>query len=145
LKAELVNQDLEQKNAGVVFPHGVSPAAFLKRALNIKAAQHVSIPSVHSCFSSLVSRCTLKMPNRCDGDADPTDSFLERHQALSRSITDLRDPQSLHMPGSKPFIDAINPVLIADHPENVELWLPSTLPSTSCNDNCTNGLPKLEY
>ena len=49
------------------------------------------------------------------------------------------------MPGSEPLIDAINPVLVADRPEDVPLWLPSALSSTSCDTQCIDGLPKLEY
>ena len=49
------------------------------------------------------------------------------------------------MPGVESLLDAIDPILLADHPENVELWLPSALPSASRNTQCINGLPQLEF
>jgi len=49
------------------------------------------------------------------------------------------------MPGSNSLLDAIDPILLADHPEDIELWLPSALPSAVRNAQCIAGLPKLEY
>lgn len=49
------------------------------------------------------------------------------------------------MPGVIPDLDAVDPVLLADHPENVGLHLPSTLPSGLREAYCTEGLPLLEY
>ena len=57
---------------------------------------------------------------------DPSNSFVEHRQALAKNITSLRDPQRLYMLGTdSPNI--IDPIVLADHPENVELWLPSAL------------------
>ena len=49
------------------------------------------------------------------------------------------------MPVSLPCIDSIDPVLLADHPENIELWLPSAFPPSSLHAQCADGLPQLEY
>ena len=48
------------------------------------------------------------------------------------------------MPGTD-SLDAMDPILLADHPENVDLRLPSALPPTSRNTQCIDGLPRLEY
>ena len=48
------------------------------------------------------------------------------------------------MPGAG-SLNGVDPTLLADHPENVELWFPSTLPSASRNTQCVVGLPQLEY
>jgi len=75
---------------------------------------------------------------------DPSNSFVERRQALAKNITSLRDPQRLYMSGTdSPNI--IDPIVLADHPENVELWLPSALPLASRDAQCIEGLPELEY
>ena len=42
-------------------------------------------------------------------------------------------------------MNSVDIVLLADHPENIELCLPSALPSASRNAQCTNDLPRLEY
>ena len=47
-----------------------------------------------------------------------------------------------------PGIDSLNfidPVLLANHPEKVEIKLPSGLPSASRDVMCVGGLPQLEY
>ena len=44
-----------------------------------------------------------------------------------------------------PLLSAINPILLADHPEDVKLWFPSALPPTSRNVQCIDGLPQLKY
>ena len=49
------------------------------------------------------------------------------------------------MPGSQPFLDSTDPVLLIDHPENIQLWLPSAFPSSSRDALCMEGLPLLEY
>lgn len=49
------------------------------------------------------------------------------------------------MPGAASLFGAIDPILLADHPENVELWLPSALPSSSRDTWCVRGLPLHEY
>lgn len=86
----------------------------------------------------------MKDKDHSDGDAD-ANTFPERRRVLSKNITNIRVPQRLYMPGSEPLINAIDPVLLADHPENVELWFPSDLPSASRDAQCIPGLPKLEY
>ena len=82
----------------------------------------------------------------CDDTVQgPTDSFIERRRALSKNVTALRVPQRHYMPGSESLIDVIDPVLIADHPEHVELHFPSNLPPASRDVQCIDGLPQLEY
>ena len=49
------------------------------------------------------------------------------------------------MPGLEPLLNATDPVLLASHPENIQLWLPSDLPPTSRDSQCVDGLSKLEY
>ena len=49
------------------------------------------------------------------------------------------------MPGVEPLIKAINPVLLADRPENIPLWLPSALSPTSRKTLCIDDLAELEY
>lgn len=49
------------------------------------------------------------------------------------------------MPGADSLLDAIDPILLADRPEDIDLWLPSALPSTSRSAQCIGGLPRLEY
>ena len=71
--------------------------------------------------------------------------FLERRRNLSRNITNLHVPQRLYIPGSEPLLDAIDPILLADSPESVELWLPSALPPASRDAQCIEDLPRLEY
>ena len=79
------------------------------------------------------------------GDEDSVRSYLGQCQALSRNIYGLRPPQRLYIPGSAPLLDAVDTILLADHPENVPLWLPSALPSASRNTQCVTDLPRLEY
>lgn len=74
-----------------------------------------------------------------------TSSYLDQRRTLSKSITRLRVPQRLYIPGSGPLLDAINPVLLAMNPEDVALWLPSSLPSISRDTQCVDGLPLLEF
>lgn len=93
----------------------------------------------------MLFRRRLKASNDDIGDEDSTNSYLRQRQALSKNITRLRIPQRLYIPGSEPLLDAIDPVLVADHPENVELWLPSALPPASRDAQCNDGLPQLEY
>jgi len=49
------------------------------------------------------------------------------------------------MPGAETLLDNIDPVLLADRPQDIELWLPSALPSISRDVQCVAGLPRLEY
>ena len=48
------------------------------------------------------------------------------------------------MPSSQP-LNAIDLVILADHPENVDVRLPSALPRTLRNTHCVNRLPEIEY
>ena len=73
-----------------------------------------------------------------------TSLYLAQRQALSKNIISLHVPQCLYMPVSLPCIDSIDPVLLTDHPENIELWLPSTFPPSSLHAQCVDGLPQLE-
>jgi len=90
-------------------------------------------------------RRKLRSRNCDESDESPADSFLERRRALSRCINNLHTSQRLYMPGVIPDIDAVDPVLLADHPENVALYLPSALPSSLREAYCVNGLPRIEY
>ena len=50
------------------------------------------------------------------------------------------------MPGCKPLFDeSANPILLIDHPEDVQLWPPSALPPESCRTWCVEDLPQIEY
>jgi hypothetical protein len=49
------------------------------------------------------------------------------------------------MSGVDRLLDGIDIVLITDHPENVQLWLPSDLPQSSRDELCTPGLASMEY
>jgi hypothetical protein len=73
------------------------------------------------------------------------DSFTERRRTLTKNLNDLRGPQRLYMPGVAPLLDAVDPLLLADHPENINLWLPSALSPTSRIAECIDGLPQIEY
>ena len=74
-----------------------------------------------------------------------TNSYLVQRRTLSRNIANLHAPQRLYIPGSETLINAIDPVLLADRPENIELLLPSALPPASRNTQCVDGLPELEF
>ena len=49
------------------------------------------------------------------------------------------------MPGVQSLLDTVNPLLLAVHPEKVDLWLPSALPPDSRTAWCIDGLPRIEY
>ena len=90
-------------------------------------------------------RRALEKRSRNTVDEDPSDSFVERRRALVDDINSLRDPQRLYMPGVGPLLDTIDPILLADHPENVDLLLPSALAPASRSTHCVSGLPMAEY
>ena len=90
-------------------------------------------------------RRKLKSEKSDADDADSRNSFVERRRALSKSIANLREPQRLYIPASASFIDAIDPTFLAEHPESVELWLPSAFPFGARDAQCVKGLPQLEY
>lgn len=80
-----------------------------------------------------------------EGDEISTGSFHERRRTLARSISAIRDPQRLYMDGIGHLLDNIDPILLADHPENIQLWLPSDLSSSTRDQCCIPDLPRLEY
>jgi len=90
-------------------------------------------------------RRRLKARDLDTGNEYSVNSYLGQRQALSRNISSLHPLQCLYIPGSAPFLDAVNTVLLANHPENVTLWLPSALPSALHKTQCVTGLPQLEY
>ena len=90
-------------------------------------------------------RCRLKARDWNASNEDSTGSYLAQRQALSKGITSLHVPQRLYIPGSQSSLNAIDTILLADHPENVELWLPSALPSASRDTQCAINLPQIEY
>jgi len=143
LKDQLAREDSEQQGAGVSFPHKMTPAAFLQFALEVEAAQYV----LFLLFQSLLTfgpRRILKTRG-CENSEGDSSTFIERRRALTKNIDNLRDPQRLYMPGTSSHLSAADLILLADHPENVELWLPSALPSASRDTQCIAGLSKLEY
>ena len=91
---------------------------------------------------TLASRHRLKTRSHKENNAT---SFVERRRVLTRSIGKLHTPQRLYMPGVASAIDEIDQVLLADHPERVDLCLPSDLLSISRDAQCVAGLPEVEY
>ena len=49
------------------------------------------------------------------------------------------------MPGASLFLNAIDPEQVTGHPESVKLWLPSHLPTASCDESCAPELARTEY
>lgn len=49
------------------------------------------------------------------------------------------------MNGIAHLLEEIDPILVADHPENIQLWLPSELPPSVRDTWCAPDLPRLEY
>ena len=80
-----------------------------------------------------------------DNNGGSSDSFAVRRRALITSINNLHVPQRLYMPGAESLLDDIDPLVLADRPQDVELWLPSALPSTSRDGQCIGGLARIEY
>ena len=78
-------------------------------------------------------------------DEDPSNSFIVRRRTVVKAINNLHGPQRLYMPGADTLLDAIDPIILADHPEKIELWLPSALPPSSRDSQCIGGLAQLEY
>ena len=103
----------------------------------------VSLPVIVSYIRK--PRRALKVSDHDDDREDSPSSFLARRRSVIKSINNLHAPQRLYMPGSDTLLDAIDPILLADHPEDIELWLPSALPSASRNAQCIAGLPQLEF
>ena len=79
-----------------------------------------------------------------DDDEAHMSSFHERRRALSRSISAIQDPRRLYINVDN-HLDSIDPILLADHPENVQLWLPSNLSPSTRDERCVPDLPHLEY
>jgi hypothetical protein len=108
----------------------------------LKLLSKYHLPVVSNPSFDLVSRRRLK---ERDCDDETGDSFHEHRLTLSRSISNIRDPQRLYMNGVSHLLDRVDPVLLADHPENVQLWLPSDLSPSVRKQWCTPDLPSLEY
>ena len=89
-------------------------------------------------------RALTKRSRNTDNEGS-LDSFVERRRVLVDDINSLCDSQRLYMPGVGPLLDTVDPILLADHPENVNLWLPSALPPASQSTECVSGLPQTEY
>ena len=87
----------------------------------------------------------LKVLGQHDNEDNSSNLFVKHRRTLAKNIESLHFPKNLYMLGTETKIDTINPVLLANHPKNIELWLPSDLPSTSCQKQCIPGLPQLEY
>src|SRR5882757_6606967 len=95
--------------------------------------------------TDLVNRRQLKARDRDGRDQSMGDSFNAQRQALSKGISAVRIPQRLYMTGVGHHLDEIDLVLVADHPENVQLWFPSNLPLPVRDERSANGLPRLAY
>ena len=81
-----------------------------------------------------------------DDSAENIDnSFHGQRRTLAKNICAIRDVQRLYMSGVDHLLDGIDLVLITDHPENVQLWLPSDLPQPSRDNLCVPGLASIEY
>jgi hypothetical protein len=93
---------------------------------------------------NLINRRQLK-DHQNDADETFENSFHTRRRTLSKNINIIRDPQKHYMSGIAHLLDKIDPVLLADHPENVTLWLPSNLPPSSRDESCIPELPSIEY
>ena len=92
-----------------------------------------------------MNRRKLKEHHQSSGNDIPEDSFHRRRRTLSKNINAIRGPQRLYMKGIDDLLDNVDPIVLADHPENVKLWLPSDFPSTSRDERCAPGLPSIEY
>jgi hypothetical protein len=49
------------------------------------------------------------------------------------------------MPGAECHLDTVDPLLLANHLEKVNLWLPSALPPASRISGCVDGLSQVKY
>ena len=99
---------------------------------------------VSSTYPDLASRRRFKARDD-DDDETAGSSFHERRCTLSKNINTIRVPQRLYMPGISHLLDEIDPLLLADRPEIVQLWLPSDLPPSDRDEWCASDLPGLEY
>ena len=90
-------------------------------------------------------RRSLKKRGHTADDGDPSSSFVERRQTLTKDIDSLRSPQRLYMPGVESSLDMVEPNILADRPETVDLRLPSALPPALRDTQCVKGLPEIEY
>lgn len=89
-------------------------------------------------------RRLFKKCGRNADDENSLDLFVERRRSLTKDISSLCGPQRVYMPGAE-SLDAIDAILLADHPENVDLQLPSALPPALRDTQCIDGLPEIEY
>jgi len=81
----------------------------------------------------------------CHDEDEDSNSFVARRREVIKAINSLHAPQRLYMPGADSLLDAIDPIILADHPENIDLWLPSSLPPASRDSQCIGGLARLEF
>lgn len=73
------------------------------------------------------------------------ESLRDQRRSLAQAIEALRSPQRVYMPGVSTSLDDIDPDSVADTPERVQLWLPSSLPAASRATWCTSGLALIEF
>ena len=92
-----------------------------------------------------MNRRCLKACDYDDGNESVESSFHDQCRTLSKNISAIRDPQRSYMMGIDHLLDNVDLVLLANRPENVQLWFPSNLPLPTRNEWCTTGLPHLEY
>ena len=92
-----------------------------------------------------MSRRKLKEHYKDNDNESPEGSFHGSRRTLAKNISTIQDPQQLYMAGAGKFLDEVDPIILADHPENIKLWLPSNLPSSSHEECCIPGLPYIEY
>ena len=89
-------------------------------------------------------RRRLKTRDYDDSEGSVESSFHDQRRTLSKNISSIRTPQQSYMVGID-HLHEINPVLLADRPEHIQLWFPSDLPLPVRDEWCTTGLPGLEY
>lgn len=95
--------------------------------------------------ADFVNRHRLKARDYDEGDGSTENSFHDQRRALSKGISAICGPQQSYMTGIDHLLDNIDLVLLADHPENVQLWFPSDLPLPMRNKWCVTDLRCLEY
>jgi hypothetical protein len=143
LKRELAEDDTDKRNGGTTFAHEITPSGFVQRALDIESSQYVCSHCLQFPLT-LACRRRLNARDYDDGD-DEAGSFHARRRTLSRNIIAIREPQRRYMNGIGHLLDSVDPILLADHPENIQLWLPSDLSPSTHNECCIPELPHLEY
>ena len=123
----------------------MTPAGFLRRALDVEEKQYVP-PHCHLYYCShRVGRRILQSKYRAgtSNTVHQLESVHDQRTSLTRLIEELRHPQAVYMPGCAKFLEEIDPNKVVDTPESVKLWLPSALRDRGTL--CVPGLPLLEY